>query len=257
MKCALLLKRVLLFFVLLNASLGAAGQDKGKILIGAASDLKFALDSVISRYSVTHKNDKVDVTYSSSGKLFEQISHGAPYDLFFSADTEYPDKLKAKGLVIGELYVYGIGRIVLWSNKFDPVKDKMRSLLYPTIGKISIANPAHAPYGKRAVEALKYYNLYPKVLPRLVYGENISQAAQFITSGAADAGIIALSLATSPAMQNEKGSYFLIPAEAHSPLEQAFGLLTHAKGNAAATSFRDFMLSDEAKRILRHFGFVE
>jgi molybdate transport system substrate-binding protein len=253
----MLMARTLLFYVLFSFSFGATSQDKDRILIGAASDLKFALDSVITRYVEQYSGDKVDVAYSSSGKLFEQIAHGAPYDLFFSADKEYPARLKMKGLVIGQLYTYGVGRIVLWSKKIDPNKDAMESVLDPAIGKISMANPLHAPYGKRAEEALTYYGLHEKVSSRLVFGENISQAAQFITSGAADVGIIALSLATSPAMQKENGNYFLIPAVAHSPLEQAFVLLTNAKGNSAAITFKDFMLSDEAKRILRHFGFAE
>ncbi|MEJ7645348.1 MAG: molybdate ABC transporter substrate-binding protein [Chryseolinea sp.] len=250
----MLLLRLNCFLTLLIVGL-SYGQEK--VLVGAASDLKFALDSVIARYNLGQRYHRIEVTYSSSGKLFEQISHGAPYDIFFSADTAYPAKLKENGLVIGDLHSYGIGRIVIWSKKIDPIKGEMNSLINPLIRKISIANPAHAPYGKRAAEALTYYALYQKVLPLLVYGENISQAAQFVTSGAADAGIIALSLAISPAMQKEKGSYFLIPREAHTPLDQAFVLLTHAKANGTALAFIDFVRSDEAKRILRHFGFLD
>ena len=237
-------------FVLSTTLLHA--QDR--ILIAAASDLKFALDSVITAFKKTNPG-KVDVTYGSSGKLFEQISNGAPFDVFFSADINYPKQLREKGLTTSEVYAYGVGRIVIWSKKIDPNKDEIKSLLAPSIRKIAIANPIHAPYGKRAEEALNYYKVYESVKGKLVYGENISQTAQFVTTGAADIGIVALSLALSPTMKKEGGKYYLIPETSHNRLEQGAVITRHGKGNALAITFMEFIKSNTANTILSHFGF--
>ena len=231
--------------------------DPKEITIAAASDLKFALDSVIANFKTANPGNDIKVVYGSSGKLSEQISNDAPFDIFFSADISYPQLLKAKGQTISDIRTYGIGRIVLWSKKLDPNKDKMNSLLDPSIIKISIADPAHAPYGQRAEESMKYYKVYDKVKDKLVMGENISQAAQFVTSGAADIGIIALSLALSPTMQKEGGKYYIIPQESHTKLEQAFVVLKHAEGNDLAKSFTDYMSSSSAKSILKFYGFSD
>ncbi len=183
-------------------------QDR--ILIAAASDLKFTLDSVIHAFSKIN-NGKVEVTYGSSGKLTEQIINGAPFDLFFSADISYPERLQQEKKTSSGIYRYATGRLVIWSKKIDPRQSGMKSLLDPGVKKIAIANPLHAPYGKRAVESLAYYQLAEALRSRLVYGENISQAAQFASTGAADVGIIALSLALSPNMKKERGEFFVIP----------------------------------------------
>ena len=242
-------------FILIGSQVGA--QDNTKLLIAAASDLKYALDSIVTSFKKSHPQSNIEVTYGSSGKLFEQIQHSAPFDLFFSADIEYPRQLKAKNMISSDVIPYGIGRIVIWSKKLDPAINKMNSLLDKSINKIAIANPLHAPYGKRAEESLKYYKLLSSVTPKLVYGENISQTAQFVTTGAADIGIVALSLALSPAMKSEGGKYYIIPESSHQPLEQGFVILNHGGRNPAAASFRDFMLSRNAREILGHFGFTD
>ena len=229
-------------------------QGQGKVLVAAASDLKFALDSVVSVFK-KKSGGAVEVTYGSSGKLFEQISNGAPFDIFFSADIGYPNQLKEKNLTASDNYIYGVGRIVLWSKKLDMEKEGMNTLLQPGIKKIAIANPLHAPYGKRAEEALKFYKMYDAVKSKLVFGENISQAAQFVTTGSADIGIIAYSLALSPNMKKENGKYYLIPENAHRRLEQAVVITKDGKGNEFAQTLLSFVRSDEAKKILAHFGF--
>lgn len=233
------------------------GQQSSKILIAAASDLKFALDSVVAVFKTNNSETRVDVTYGSSGKLFEQISHGAPFDIFFSADNEYPLKLSEKGIAISDVQTYGFGRIVLWSKTIDPTSLGINSLLNKSVVKIAIANPSHAPYGRRAVEALKHFEIYDKVKEKLVYGENISQAAQFVTAGAADAGIIALSLALSPTLTKERAQYYIIPENAHKPLEQGFVILKNVQKNSVAFKFRDFMSTEEATNILSYFGFAK
>ena len=228
-----------------------------KISVAAASDLKFALDSVFSVYQKQHPSEKIQVTYGSSGKFFEQIQYDAPFDLYFSADVSYPKKLKQQGLTISEVETYGIGRIVIWSKKIDPNIEKMNSLLNPKLNKIAIANPDHAPYGKRAKESMLHYKIYDKVKNKFVYGENISQTAQFVQLGAADIGIVALSLALSPTMQKSGGNYYVIPEKSHKPLEQGYVILKHAKNNQNALKFYNFIASPTAIAILTHFGFTQ
>ncbi len=225
-----------------------------QILVAAAADLKFAMDSLITVWSAINPGISIQATYGSSGNFFAQISNGAPFDLFFSADLDYPKKLESQNLTLSPIKQYATGQIVLWSKRLDPSKDKMNSLLNSAVSKIAIANPAHAPYGKRAQESLIYYKLYDQVKDKLVLGENISQTAEFAASGAADIGIIALSLASSPSMLSQGGKYWLIPSETHQPLQQGFILLQHAKGNAGAQRFSDFIGTSKATSILKYFG---
>jgi molybdate transport system substrate-binding protein len=253
------MKRVKFFLValiLLTAFLRQSEAQSGKILIAAASDLKFALDSVIAVYSKENKVT-IDVMYGSSGKLFEQLSNGAPFDIFFSADTNYPRLLKEKGLVESEIYSYGVGRIVVWSKKIDPTLEGMNSLLSSSVKKIAMANPLHAPYGKRAEESMNHYKILDKVRSKLVYGENISQVAQFVVTGTADIGIIALSLALSPNMVKEGGKYYLIPESSHSALEQGAVIIKRGEENSNTRKFMIFLKSEKAIEILTKFGFTK
>lgn len=245
----------LLFIVALLSTTSFFGQQK--ISIVAASDLKFALDSIIKVYQQQNPNKEVQVTYGSSGKFFEQIQNDAPFDIFFSADKSYPQKLKEKGLTSSDVKIYGIGRIVIWSKKTDPNKTKINSLLLPQFNKIAIANPDHAPYGKKAVESMNYYKVYDKVKNKLVFGENIAQTAQFVQIGAADIGIIALSLALSPNMKKEKGKYYIIPDKSHQPLEQGYVILKNAANNSNAVKFYNFIKTPTAVAILTNFGFTQ
>ncbi|HEV3411756.1 MAG TPA: molybdate ABC transporter substrate-binding protein [Puia sp.] len=230
-------------------------SQKQEVVIAAAADLKFALDSVVAVFTKANPDVDIKVIYGSSGNFFQQIGNGAPFDLYFSADIDYPRQLKEKGLTLSDIHLYGTGQLVLWSSTIDPAIDKMNTLLNPSVKKIAIANPDHAPYGRRAEEALRHYQLYDKIKDKLVMGENIAQTAQYAQSGAADVGIIALSLALSPAMQQTGGKYWLIPADSHQPLEQGFVLLPHSKDNKGASLFMNFFTTSEAKAILKSFGF--
>src|SRR5580658_2225576 len=230
-------------------------SQKQEVVVAAAADLKFAMDSLITDFSKNNPDVMIKVVYGSSGNFFQQIGNGAPFDLFFSADIDYPRQLSARHLTLSDTHLYGTGQLVLWSKTIDPAVDKMNTLLNSAITKIAIANPAHAPYGRRAEEALRHYQLYNQVKDKLVMGENIAQTAQYAQSGAADIGIIALSLALSPAMQQSGGKYWLIPADSHQPLEQGFILLPHAKGNQGASQFMNFIITPEARVILKSFGF--
>ncbi|MBV5348634.1 molybdate ABC transporter substrate-binding protein, partial [bacterium] len=205
---------------ILIAFIVAMSTQAQTVKIAAAADLRYALDEVVKEYKRNNAEANIEVIYGSSGNAFTQISNGAPFDMYFSADIMYPQKLKEAGLTLTEPKLYAIGRIVLWSASLNVSKGLSVLADKPNI-KIATANPEHAPYGQRAVEALKFYGLYEKVEKQLIYGENISQAAQFCLSGNAEAGLIALSLVLSPSMSNQ-GKYFLIDEKSHRPLEQAY-----------------------------------
>lgn len=226
-----------------------------EVVVAAAADLRGAMDSVVALFSRQNPNITIKVVYGSSGNFFQQISNAAPFDLFFSADVDYPRQLQQQQKTISDVKLYGIGQLVLWSRTLDPAREKMNTLLNGAVKKIAIANPAHAPYGKKAEETLHYYQLYDKIKDKLVIGENIAQTAQYAQSGAADIGIIALSLALSPAMQQAGGKYWLIPAASHQPLQQGYVLLPHAKGNPGAEKFAGFFGSPNTATILKKFGF--
>lgn len=226
-----------------------------KITIAAAADLKFAMDEIISTFKQAHPADVVEVIYGSSGKFQTQIQQGAPYDLYFSADIAFPRELAKAGFAASEVTPYAFGRIVLWSTSMDATKMTLDSLTDPKITRIAIANPKHAPYGKRAEEALRSAGLWQKIEPKLVYGENIAHTAQFVQTGNAQAGIIALALAVNPALSG-KGGYWLIPDNMHAPLEQGFVITKRAAGNALAKQFADTMGSKSTRAVMTKYGFV-
>src|SRR5438128_4622469 len=182
-----------------NPSFSSAQQPH--LNIASASDLQFAMNELAASYE-KQSGVKLNLTFGSSGNFFAQIQNGAPFDIFFSADSDYPKKLEQAGLIVpASIHPYAVGRIVLWSpadSKADPAKSGWNSLLDPSVQKIAIANPDHAPYGRATLEALKKSGLYDRVKEKLVFGENISQAAQFVQSGNAQVGILAESLALSP-----------------------------------------------------------
>ena len=249
------LKCMWVCLAILLCSARARGQE---IAVAAAADLKFAMGELATNFE-KQTGTKVNVTYGSSGNFFSQIQNGAPFDLFFSADVEYAKKLEAEGLAEpGTLYSYAVGRVVIWMPqdvKVDPNAQGMNALLDAAIHKIAIANPAHAPYGRAAVAAMKKAGIYEKVEPKLVNGENISQAAQFVQSGNAQAGIIALSLAISPAMK-DSGKMWLIPAELHPPIEQAAVVVKSSHKKEAATAFLEYIKSAAGKAVMDRYGFT-
>ncbi|MBI3356890.1 MAG: molybdate ABC transporter substrate-binding protein [Nitrospirae bacterium] len=243
----------LLFLITCGANLAQAEE----ITIAAASDLNFAFKELITEYEKATGNH-VKLSLGSSGNFFSQIQNGAPFDLYFSADIGYPRKLEAAGLTIpGSLYRYAVGRIVLWTGaaaRLD-VSKGFEVLRDPRIKKVAIANPKHAPYGRAAVSAMQHFNVYESVKNRLILGENISQAAQFVESGACDIGIVALSLAMAPAMKAH-GTYWEIPAEAHPPIEQGAAILRSSDHQEAARQFLEFMRGDKGREIMTSYGFM-
>jgi molybdate transport system substrate-binding protein len=238
----------------------AETAQSNQVAIAAAADLKFALDELLVEFGKEHPEIKATVTYGSSGNFFAQLSNKAPFDLYLSADIDYPKKLIEQELAIRESeFRYAVGHIVVWVPKDSPLKveqDGMQTLIDPSIKRIAIANPMHAPYGRAALAALKSQKIHEQIEDKLVLAENIAQTAQFIETGAADIGIISLSLAMAPTLK-EKGRYWQIPATAHPPIEQAGVILSWVKDRAAADAIREYMTSKAGREVLLKYGFDE
>jgi molybdate transport system substrate-binding protein len=244
--------------VLLLVSCGSGREQTGVLAVAAAADLKFALDEVIRDFRAEHSGVDVRVTYGSSGNFHAQLKQRAPFDLYFSADIDYPRALiEADVADQATLFEYAVGRIVIWVPNNSPIDVqglRHEALLHPAARKVAIANPAHAPYGRAAEAAMRDLGVYDQVKSRLVLGENIAQAAQFIESGAAEIGIIALALAIAPEMK-DRGRYWEIPLE-HFPRMLQGGVIPRHAGNPGdAVRLRDFVTSERGRGILRDYGF--
>jgi len=253
----ILLVSVLVALLMIAGLSTAPSGQAGELTVAAASDLSFAFKELVPTFE-QQTGEHVKLTLGSSGNFYAQIQNGAPFDLYFSADIGYPRKLEEVGLVMpGSLYPYAVGRIVLWTGNEShlDLSKGLEILREPTIKKIAIANPKHAPYGRAAVAAMEYFKVYDQVKDKLILGENISQTAQFIESGACDIGIIALSLAIAPAMK-AAGQYWEIPVTAHSPLEQGAVILKQSKNPEAARQFLEFIKGPQGQEIMKRYGFT-
>jgi len=238
--------------------------DRGPtVSIAAASDLVFCLEALHAAFlQIENPRSKIEnptaltVSTGSSGNFFAQIKNGAPFDVFLSADLHYPRELAAAGAADGRsITLYAIGRIVLWTVRpdLDPA-DLAAVVRSPSVRKFAIANPAHAPYGRAAQQALEKGNLWTAAQPKLVLGENISQTAQFVQTGNADAGIVALSLVLAPVLAGT-GRWVEIPPSAYASLEQAAVLTTRGAANPAAARYLAFLRTPAARAIFDRFGF--
>jgi molybdate transport system substrate-binding protein len=249
-----MLRRAIILAAILLVACQAFAADE--ILVAAASDLQFALPELAQKFE-QQTGVKVKLSFGSSGNFTNQIRNGAPFDVFFSADLNYPRQLAAEGFADpATLYHYADGKIVLWAPASSNLnlQEGLGILLSPAIHKIAIANPEHAPYGRAAVAALKHENLYEKVQSRFVLGENISQTAQFAESGSAEVGIIALSLALAPSMHG-KGKYFEIPAADYPAIEQGAVVLKISTHKQIAVQFLDFLKTPASQSVFARYGF--
>ncbi|MBO0698649.1 MAG: molybdate ABC transporter substrate-binding protein [Zavarzinella sp.] len=237
-------------------TIGPAGRE---IRVAAAADLKFALDDAAAEFMKRNPDTKVTATYGSSGTLYAQLTNDAPFDLFLSADIDYPRKLIEQERAARESeFLYAVGHLVVWvpnGSGLDLDRLGLKAVTDPAVRKVALANPKTAPYGRAAEAALKTQGLYDGVKDRLVFGENVAQTAQFAESGAADVGLIALSLAMSPAMK-DKGRYWLVPLDAYPRLEQGGVILTGARDAEAARSFRAFLTGPDGRAVLKRYGFT-
>ena len=233
-----------------------SAQRPGTLTVAAASDLQTVLPALTSGFE--RKTGIVaSVTFGSSGSFVAQIQNGAPFDIFLSADVEYPRRLAASGHVdAGTLYEYAIGRLVLWtrSDSGIDISGGLPSLRDPRLKRIAIANPAVAPYGRAAAAALRSAQLYDALSPKLVFAENVSQAAQLAESGNADVALIGHALALDGRLKSV-GHFAEIPAGAHPPIAQAAAVVTTSKRKADARALIDYMKSAEGRATLRSFGF--
>jgi molybdate transport system substrate-binding protein len=247
------MRKLMALLFLLTGAFATARE----ITVAAAADMSAALPELVAAYT-KNTGQAVRLSFGSSGNLTNQIRNGAPFDIFFSADEEYPRQLIAEGLASKDtLFHYAIGRLVVWvptDSPLDLSKLGIKALLDPSVKKISIANPAHAPYGRAAEAALRHFGIYDQVSSRLVLGENVSQAAQFVESGNAQAGLIALSHALAPALK-DKGRYWTVPLEAYPTLNQAAVVLSRSKQQDAARKFLEFLRTPEATSVLTSYGF--
>ena len=253
------IRRVLpaLFALTALLNIGVAPADAGELKVAAAADLTFAFKDVGARFEKQTGNS-LKLTYGSSGNFFSQIQNGAPFDLFFSADVSYPQKLEAAGLTEpGTIYDYATGKLVMWvpnASKLD-LSRGLSVLLDSGIRKIAVANPLHAPYGAAAVAALHHAGIYDQVKDKFVLGENISQTAQFVQSGNADVGLLALSLALAPAMKSS-GRYVEVPASDYPPLIQAGVILKSSKNKELANQFLKFLKEPGTVALMEQYGFA-
>jgi molybdate transport system substrate-binding protein len=237
---------------------GGVGADRRPVRIAAASDLRFGLEEVVARLRKVQPALDVQVTYGSSGTFFAQLVNGAPFDLFMSADTDYPKQLAARGLTrAGSEFTYAIGRLAVWvpaASPLDVEKHGFQVLVDPRVRHVSIANPATAPYGRAAEAAMRQAMVYDRVKPALVLGENVAQALQFVQSGSAEVGVVALSLAIAPIVK-DSGRYWIVPLDLYPRMEQGGVILKAAVDADAARAVRTFLIGAEGRSILKRYGF--
>ncbi len=236
----------------------SAGWAAESVSIAAAADLAYCLDDINAAFKKTHSAADLKVSSGSSGNFTAQIKTGAPFEVFLSADMSFPKDLVKAGLADEKtLFTYAFGKIVLWTLHPEAV-DVTKGLAVlskpEVVKKLAVANPEHAPYGRAAKEALQHEKMWDALQPRIVLGDNIAQTAQFVSSGNVDAGIVALSLVTSPKLANV-GKWQEIPTEDYSPLEQGAVLTKTGTGNPSAKAYMDFLRTPEARAIFDHYGF--
>lgn len=245
----------LLWFVLGGVALLPCAWAEERLLIATAANFKPVMQAWIAEFAPVHRGVIVEAAYGSSGKLSAQIREGAPFDLFFSADLAFAQALVDDGAAAPPAKVYARGRLALWSATVDARTLTIADLVRTEFVKVAIANPRTAPYGARAVEALKSAGVWTQVTPRLVYGESIAQTAQFVQSGNAQIGLIALAQALHPDLV-ARGGHALIPDALHSPLDQAFVITRRGADKRLAAAFAAYASSDAARRIIERYGYT-
>jgi molybdate transport system substrate-binding protein len=247
-------KKVWLYVLGLTATLGCSTPNE-KVVVATAANVQFVMKE-LQKVFEKDSGIKLELVVSSSGKLTAQIKEGAPFDLFVSADTRYPQEIHSNGGSDDAPRVYARGALVLWMRD-STVTPQLATLSSSEIKKIAIANPRTAPYGTAAVQVLQKAGLYEQVKSKLVHGESIAQTTQYIATGAADVGFTALSVVLSPEMKN-KGSWTLLDSTTYDPIDQAAVLLRHSETSPKkekSRQFYDFLYSEKAKTIFRQHGY--
>lgn len=247
----------------LIAGCGGSAPDakppSAELTIAAAADLQFAVPELVDLFRREHPEVAVKTIFGSSSKIYSQASNQAPFDVVMFANLEFAKRLIEEGRAEADSYfAYARGQIVVWVPAKSPIAVEelgMDSLLHPSVRKIAIANPRHAPYGMAAEAAMRHYGVHDRVQDRLVLAENIAQAAHFVESGTADVGVIALALAIAPGLK-DKGRYWLVPLDAYPPLDQAGVILSRTGNRPAAEAWRLLLLNPQGREVLRRYGFL-
>ncbi|MDO7253018.1 molybdate ABC transporter substrate-binding protein [Helicobacter cappadocius] len=242
------MKKIILCSILVLGMLFAKEAN-----IAAAANLQYVLQEISKEFLLTHKNDKLNISYSSSGKAYAQISQSAPVDLFVSADEEFPQKLYMEKKTLDKPQIYAQGVLVLWSANPKIKIHTLEDLDQKDIFHIAIPNPELAPYGRAAKEVLQKTKLYDLVKSKLINASSISQAHQFVSSGNAEVGFGALSLIDK---KDKKISYIIVDKSFYAPINQALVLTNYGKNNSLAKEFKEFILSTKAKKIFQKYGYI-
>jgi molybdate transport system substrate-binding protein len=239
-----------IILLLLLAGLQVNSQT---LRVAAASSLRYLLEDIKMKYLELNPDASVEISLGASGALTQQIIHGAPFDFFMAADASFPKKLQDEGCTLGAIKTYGFGKLVLWSNTVN-ISKGLSILTDTRVTRIAIAKPEIAPYGKAAEECLKFNRLFDALQPKIIFADNVSQAAQFAETGNAEVAFIAYSLVQGPGLKN-KGTFFIPDPKSYKPVEQACVLLKNSNGNPEALKFMNFVLSKVCKPLFEKYGF--
>ena len=235
----------------------AVPAPQRSVAVAVAANMKPAFEELAARFQATHPGVEVKATYGASGNFFAQIANGAPFDLFLSADAEFPARVVEKGLADGKAFTYAYGKLVVWvpkSSKIDLDGKGLAALTDPSVQKIAIASPEVAPYGRAAKAALEKAGLYQTLKDRIVTGQSVSQTAQFVQSGNAQAGFVPLSLARTPPL-SEQGRAWPVPPSSYARIEQAGVVVKGAKEAALARELAAFIAGAGARDVLERYGY--
>jgi len=235
-------------------TLVSAFSQAAEVRVAVAANFLATLKVLAPIYE-KQSGDKLLISGGSSGKLYAQIVNGAPYDVLLSADTHYPQQLVAAGKAEEQSgFVYATGRLVLWRRDAKPVDEN--SLQSADVVRIALANPKTAPYGAAAQQTLQRLGVLQKLQPKLVMGESVGQTFQFVATGNAQLGFIALSQVLNPNNRFNKTEYWLVPSEYYGKLEQQAVLLHHGRDNASAKRLLQFLQTDKARNVIRQYGYL-
>jgi molybdate transport system substrate-binding protein len=243
-------------FLLLSVILAGCSKPSDKIVVATAANVQYVMKEIQKEFE-KETGEEIQIVVGSSGKLTAQIREGAPFDVFVSADTKYPQEIFKNGGSDEEPKIYATGSLVLWAKEIPETELSTAILATEKVKKIAIPNPRNAPYGEAAIEVLKAQKLFEKTEKKLVYGESIAQTAQYISTGSVEAGFNALSIVLSPEMKN-KGHYIIIDSTLHKPIQQAAILLKHSNASPKKESsqkFYNFLYSNKAKQIFKKYGY--
>jgi len=246
-----MMKKIVLTFVLVTMYVVAGAQT---INVAAAANLQYVMEEIKTAYLRSNPKSKINIVYGSSGTLTQQISNGADFDLFMSADDEFPLALKKKALTYGPMHIYAYGKLALYSTSVDVRRKGLAVLSEPGVKKIAICNPITAPYGKRSVELMSSHGMYGPLKPKIVVADNISQAAQYAFTGNADVAFVALSLTLTPEMK-AKGNTYIFSQKLYTPIRQGCILIKRGAVNTRASKFMKYFLSPATKNIWERFGY--